>query len=228
MGANHTFENIGIIEGWDMTSCSDTELLLRNGLSTCGKLYEQEMNGFYPRKGYIDESNLVRLYIEALKKDAARDPAITHPTVFAWTEYLNGHRQRLDAVIKINDDIVFLEAKRIKHGSWNGKNKSVIATNSIGKDSVRLFDPSFYKKMEADLRKRQVFSGDIYRVLIAAFWPYTESSLNHHMNEAKKEWLNRKAFPSHSWKDAYTNEEPNIYTAQSKKSDLSLLIAIAN
>ncbi len=210
-----------------MTSCSKTEMLLRNGLSTCGKLYEQEMTHFYPRDGLIDETNLVRLYIEALKNDSQHK----NSKVFAWTEYLNGQGKRIDAVIKVNDDLVLLEAKRIKqggrYGKRHGKSNAEVAIRSIGEDSTRLFDPDFYEKLENDLRSRQIFSGDIYRVLISAIWLYRDQSLNVEMKNAKIDWLKKDAFPSKSWKGAYTAEEANVDPGYSAKSDLSLLIAIA-
>jgi len=204
-----------------MALCSKTELLLRNGLATCGQLYKHEMEGFYPRGGLIDESNLVRLYIEALRSYDNKPS-----NIYAWTEYLNGHGKRVDAVIKVNDDLVLLEAKRIKQGSRFGKSNAKIAISSIGKDSARLFTPSFYKKMEDNLRNNSVFSGDIYRVLISAIWLYKDPIANVEMNKAKQEWINKKAF-SKEWNDCYTAEAACIDLGVSKKSDLSLLIAIA-
>ncbi|WP_231872136.1 hypothetical protein, partial [Oleiphilus sp. HI0128] len=66
-----------------MSSITKTEQLLRNALSYCGGLYKLEMEGFYPRAGLIDESNLVRLYIEALKRLSDSKDRECKPKVYA-------------------------------------------------------------------------------------------------------------------------------------------------
>lgn len=141
-------------------------------------------------------------------------------TAYGWTEYLNGHGQRLDAVMKVGDDAVLIEAKRIKQGkSKSGKSNTTQAMESIHRDATRLYDPSFTDLLFADLDCK----GTVYRVLIAQLWRYRNRDAG--QEQARDSWLDKSAFPSY-WAHALVDVKSGISAGTC--SDLELLIAVSN
>lgn len=181
---------------------------LRRSLHECGKRYSQDMKVFSPSK-IIHESNLVTKYLHSVEK-------VFDGKVVYWTEFSLGRKQRMDAVIYAEPDIIILvEAKRIRQGKTKGVANYQSAIQQIKSDTTRM-------SMEKHVNTVNTVShpiNKIFRVMLGQIWVDSVTQI------ALEKWMEKEIFPS--WKDSILVDKTD-WLSGDENNNLRLLIAISS